>query len=868
MIKTKTGKILIALIISVVMFNFISTNYVFADPPTDSTSTPGTASEEEGTGYTSDLDAWQKAQEILKNQGVGGVTSKESTDAMQNAGKQSAGTTNSDTDHETGQAAIPNSTSSSSSAAKENAAKDVMSDKELTLSNTINGAVESVKNDGISGIFSVLIRYILVGAGGAIQFLSSVLGTSAGTTDKDSFTFITPDYILFNKLAITDINFFKLNSFGAENKSFSGNSNPIKILKENVATWYTTLRALSMAILLVILIYIGIRMVIASTGEDKSKYKKMLTSWLTSFAILFLLHYIILLFINVNNALVDMIAGVANKSGVDSFGDYVSKLAKSAILATTAVSSISISWLYLVIAIVTLVFLFMYVKRMLTIAFLILISPIITITYSIDKVGDGKAQAFNAWIKEFGQNVLIQPFHCIIYVAFVSSSIKMVSQSPTMGGALFVVLTMIFIFMAEKIVKGIFGITAQSVGSGMGTTMAIWGAAKYLGGGSGSKPKTPPSNVGKGKQDKGNTPKGTPKSDSMVATNNLNQSNQPQDKDSGKPQTTSTPKNTVKSESEQLADRMLNPYAQAADYDETMSDKTQAEKMADAEASDYDELMGYSDTPSSNVADAEAAEPAIPRQRFYGGLGDKTPNYKEGMKRQKIYGGLGTLPPEQNQGGNNVPPTTEAPGSNAAPSATETKGKVDPNIKMPEVTNNNPSLWKLGKSAGGTAAKGVGKVLWEANKLGAKAGGAIIGATFAGLTGADASQVIGAGVLGKNAITAVGNKGVQAKDKMLETINGVKIRNDEKTLATAFSNYKAGKEYDRGTDINQARNYLNMDSNKIKDIKNTSERQYVQALHAMRNAYNKDEYSEEDPNERVIETMEKIVNEEIEPKYY
>ena len=49
----------------------------------------------------------------------------------------------------------------------------------------------------------------------------------------------------------------------------------------------------------------------------------------------------------------------------------------------------------------------MYIKRMITVAFLILISPIITITYSIDKAGNGKAEAFSTWLREFLHNVLI-----------------------------------------------------------------------------------------------------------------------------------------------------------------------------------------------------------------------------------------------------------------------------------------------------------------------------------------------------------------------------------------------------------------------------------------------------------------------------
>ena len=37
----------------------------------------------------------------------------------------------------------------------------------------------------------------------------------------------------------------------------------------------------------------------------------------------------------------------------------------------------------------------------------------------IDKLNDGQAQAFNMWLKEFIFNILIQPFHLLIYMVFI-----------------------------------------------------------------------------------------------------------------------------------------------------------------------------------------------------------------------------------------------------------------------------------------------------------------------------------------------------------------------------------------------------------------------------------------------------------------
>ena len=104
---------------------------------------------------------------------------------------------------------------------------------------------------------------------------------------------------------------------------------------------------------------------------------------------------------------------------------------------------------------VTLSFLVFYIKRMLTLAFLVIISPIVTITYSIDKMGDNQSQALNKWIKEFVYTVLIQPFQCLIYIVFATTALDLM-QDKTLGAAILGCIMLLFIHQAEHIVRGIF----------------------------------------------------------------------------------------------------------------------------------------------------------------------------------------------------------------------------------------------------------------------------------------------------------------------------------------------------------------------------------------------------------------------------
>ena len=188
-----------------------------------------------------------------------------------------------------------------------------------------------------------------------------------------------------------------------------------------MAAWYYTLRIFSIAALLVVLLYIGIRMAISTVASDQARYKKMITDWLVSFALIFLLHYIVIVTINVNNALVEILRNVMDNmsnSGQTNFEKLASSLVKKSFIG-----SASVTWAnaicYAVLVGVTAAFLFSYIKRMLIIGFLIMIAPIITITYSMDRAGDGKAQAFGLWMKEFILNVLIQPLHALLYLIFI-----------------------------------------------------------------------------------------------------------------------------------------------------------------------------------------------------------------------------------------------------------------------------------------------------------------------------------------------------------------------------------------------------------------------------------------------------------------
>ena len=155
------------------------------------------------------------------------------------------------------------------------------------------------------------------------------------------------------------------------------------------------------------------------------------------------------------------------------------------------------------------------------------------------------------------------------------------------------------------------------------------------------------------------------------------------------------------------------------------------------------------------------------------------------------------------------------------------------------------------------------------NLPGAGMAGAIIGGTLAGLGGANIAETVGAMGVGKRAMQRA-SEGVsdalkdKKKAKLEKTVKEAQARPYEKQLAGDFIEHKDGKAFDTGRELKKAKEYLEMSNEDIEKIQDQSEKNYVQSLHATRDLY-KDQYEGEDADKKVLETMEKIFDEDIKP---
>lgn len=317
----------------------------------------------------------------------------------------------------------------------------------------------------------------------------------------------TPEEIFANRVPALDVNFInpsvKVNTGDAKkDEEWNENHNIAMQLQPVISSWYIAIRTLALVALLSVLVYLGIRMLITSVAADKAKYKKMIMDWIVGICLLFVLHYIMSFALTMSEVITSMLGPnttqsinvkFINHENEISFSGNLMSYVRFMIQSNDTSTGVGFFFLYLMLVIYSIRFTWVYLKRVVNMAFLTIIAPFVALTYPIDKVSDGSAQAFNMWIKEFSFNAVLQPLHLLLYKVLLGSAVSLAVINP-----LYAIVCLGFILAAEKLLKSMFGFNkagAGTVGSLAGAagvsalaSKALMGGAKKLvpGGGNGS----------------------------------------------------------------------------------------------------------------------------------------------------------------------------------------------------------------------------------------------------------------------------------------------------------------------------------------------------------------------------------------------
>ena len=317
----------------------------------------------------------------------------------------------------------------------------------------------------------------------------------------------TPYAIFTNKIGMLNADFF--NSSEEEKNGVDS----VEILKPVVSKWYSTLKSVAIVGLLTVLVYIGIRIIISSASQEKAKYKQLLKDWLVAMCLLFVLHYIMSFTMMATRYITkafsegeavenielqvpkdfECIENDSTKKDEKAFekhydrdkGVWKVNIVEAIRLNITFLEDansqkLGYTIMYIVLCIITCVFTFQYVKRVIYLAILTLIAPIIALTYPIDKIADGQAQGFNMWLKEYIFNALLQVMHLILYSIVITSAVELVKNNIIYG-----IVALGCMTMAETMLRKIFGFekasTVGAFGGAAGAALVMSGLGKIKG---------------------------------------------------------------------------------------------------------------------------------------------------------------------------------------------------------------------------------------------------------------------------------------------------------------------------------------------------------------------------------------------------
>lgn len=242
--------------------------------------------------------------------------------------------------------------------------------------------------NGIMGILlflpNLLAAIILTSIMAFLTILLQDSNKEGGAGEAKSGWMLTPDKIFMNKVPITNIEIF-INGNVAEKTKLAGFVN-------SIASWYRVVFLISIAMLFLILLYLSVRAILLSVAKDIADTKNMLFNWVKSVMILFFMSFIIFTVISLNSAFVSIITqSMINESGI--LENQVQQLVFG-MLMPNFVRMIVSTVILLLLLVQTLSFLAVYVKRLITIGFYILIAPIISVSYALDIAGDRKSTKY------------------------------------------------------------------------------------------------------------------------------------------------------------------------------------------------------------------------------------------------------------------------------------------------------------------------------------------------------------------------------------------------------------------------------------------------------------------------------------------
>lgn len=259
----------------------------------------------------------------------------------------------------------------------------------------------------------------------------------------------TLENLFFNRVKILDANIFR-----ASEKPDGTNQS----IKDNVAKWTAIFRSISVVIILIIIAYLAIRLIISTIKESpeaRANYKMFFIDIIKSLLLAFFAPVFVAIVLYAADFTTSLIWDIAKVMLSKDYLNFEKVIIYSMFdvkgFFTNPTKKLINTISFMILVSMHIKFVWLFMRRFLTLAFLTIVSPIISITYAVDKFKDGKTQVFVGWAEEIVRLAFLMPLYAGIYTVFVIALGGLVEKVPLLG-----IVFLLLFSRVEKLVKELF----------------------------------------------------------------------------------------------------------------------------------------------------------------------------------------------------------------------------------------------------------------------------------------------------------------------------------------------------------------------------------------------------------------------------
>lgn len=284
--------------------------------------------------------------------------------------------------------------------------------------------------------------------------------------DDVKFSLITSlfslDKLFFGDFKLLDVNIFKVKNKDGNNSTNGKYDNVSSAFKSGIASWVGIIRLMALALSFIIFIVAIINIIYNMASNPGpiqiQKSKQLIQDLVVSIFIAVLIPFLLagILYFN------DFLMGVLNNfryslmsAGVKNFEFqiYANMFSPIEGLKKGALNYVVTILSYIYLSFLHIKFIIVFLDRLMSVAIMVIISPLIAVTYALDKAGDNKSQILNSFIGEFVSVVSLAPLYALIYLTFMILLAGIATAQPILG-----LIILSYFQKVERLLKDFLGI--------------------------------------------------------------------------------------------------------------------------------------------------------------------------------------------------------------------------------------------------------------------------------------------------------------------------------------------------------------------------------------------------------------------------